>query len=536
MDTLSRKAPQKVPPPVLLSFAALLLSAPLILYGFPVLGHDGRVHLLLCRQFSLQFWSGELYPRWLMGTHHGFGSPTFFFYGPFPFFVTSLLSPLARWFDKPSGYVELGLSAALALWCSGLAAYLWLRRSHGEAAAAVGALVYLIVPYHVTVDLYMRAAFAEFWSFAWMPLILYFTEGAVRRRRYALIGLGASYALLVTTHLLTTVMFSPVPVAYALFLSSRGERLRSLGRLGAGLLLGIGLASTYLLPALDHQRYVSAARYLADPIFQWRNNFPPLDSRLLERAGHWPSFVQFTAILIVLSALMALCLAAIARGPARTFWISIAGASLFMMLPLSAPIWRGVPILANLQFPWRYQTVLAVATAALAALSLDSGRPSRNQAAAACSVGVALLWLAFFARMFYILSIQDHRTGWDPTFTEDPFLTAWMSAGAEVTQMERVRVENGAAQATVERWAPRDIRVRMNGERGSRLVFHQFYYPGWTAGAGVPIRASEHGLVEVDAPAGEYQLRLRLDGGSMEKAGRWVSALSLFAALLLAFL
>ena len=49
-----------------------------------------------------------------------------------------------------------------------------------------------------------------------------------------------SYGLLVMTHLLTTLMFSPVPIAYVLFLSKRGEHRQALLKAGAGLLLGTG--------------------------------------------------------------------------------------------------------------------------------------------------------------------------------------------------------------------------------------------------------------------------------------------------------
>lgn len=525
MDPLSGKTERNVRPLVVLSLATLALSLPVILYGFPVLGHDGRVHLLWQRQFSSQFWSGELYPRWLMGSYGGFGSPTFFFYGPFPFFVTSLLAPLGRLFHGlPPGYVELGASAVIALWGSGMAAYLWLRRSCGAAAATIGALVYLVNPYHLTVDLYMRAAFAEYWAFVWMPLILYFAEGVVRRRSYSVIGLAVSYALLVTTHLITTVIFSPVPVAYALFLSNRREWARDLFRLGGGLLLGIGLAAIYLFPALDHQQHVSAEKYLLDPIFQWQNNFPHLDGRLLESSGSWPSFVQFIAILILLAALAVICL--LSRTAAGWFWTGIAGASFFMMTLLSAPVWRTVPELANLQFPWRYQTVVTLALAALAALSFERRRPFL---ATAGMMAIALLWLGFFGRMFYIFSLQDHQAGWSAAFTKDPFLSAWGSPGAKAVPMELVRVESGQGKAEIERWAPRDIRVRAVCQTDCRLEFHQFYYPGWKA-EGFTVDVSGQGLIRVAAPRGEHELKLRLDGGAMETVGRWVSGICVLAA------
>ena len=63
MDPLSGKTERNVRPLVVLSLATLVFSLPVILYGFPTMGHDGRVHLLWHRQFSSQFWAGEWYPR-----------------------------------------------------------------------------------------------------------------------------------------------------------------------------------------------------------------------------------------------------------------------------------------------------------------------------------------------------------------------------------------------------------------------------------------------------------------------------------------
>jgi hypothetical protein len=512
-------------PAVLVSLAAVFFSLPIILYGFPVLGHDGLMHRLYCREFASQFWSGEWYPRWLMGPHHGLGSPAFFVYGPVPFYITSLIAPLGRWFGKPPGYLELSLAAVLALWCSGIAAYLWLRRICGETAAMVGAVVYLASPYHLTVDLYMRAAFAELWAFVWMPLILYFTEGVMRKRRGAPVGVAVSLALLAMTHLLTTLMFSPVPLAYAWFLGRREERGRVLATMGVACLLGTGLAAIYLLPALEHRAFVSSA-ILLQPVYQWPNNFPPLDTRLFRVAGQWPSFVQFVALVVLLFAAVVICLAAIARGAAAAFWLAIAGISLFMMLSLSAPVWRLLPILAQLQFPWRFQAGVTLAVAALAALSF--GGPRFPKVAVAGLGSIAVLWLAFFGYMSYLISRQDHQRGWTEDFSDDPFMSG--RTGVD-SSMEPVRFESGGGSAKVERWAPRDIRVRLRCERDSSLLVHQFYYPGWRAN--VTMEASGQGLIRVKARAGEYELRLWLDGGRMETVGKWVRALSVVMVLVL---
>ena len=71
-----------------------ILSLPVLITGFPALTHDGRVHEVWYTNFAAQFWSGDLYPRWLQNVDMGLGGPTFFFYPPTPFFITSLFQPI----------------------------------------------------------------------------------------------------------------------------------------------------------------------------------------------------------------------------------------------------------------------------------------------------------------------------------------------------------------------------------------------------------------------------------------------------------
>jgi uncharacterized membrane protein len=209
-------------------------------------------------EFARQFLAGELYPRWLADLNNGLGSPAFFYYAPVPFYATLLFTPFFASGDY--GLHHLGASAVLACLASGLTAYLWLKRVATETPAALAAILYLSMPYHVGIDLYTRFAFGELWAFVWMPLALYFVhlmrdEG---RQRLALAGLALSYAALVMTHLPTTLIFSLVPPAYALFTTGRERKMRAVIFTGGGMLLGIGLASIYLIPAMTTQESLPA--------------------------------------------------------------------------------------------------------------------------------------------------------------------------------------------------------------------------------------------------------------------------------------
>ena len=66
----------------------LILTIPAIFNGV-FEAHDlVPFHLKWSKHFSEQFWTGDLYPRWLLKMNAGLASPTFFFYSPIPYYFT----------------------------------------------------------------------------------------------------------------------------------------------------------------------------------------------------------------------------------------------------------------------------------------------------------------------------------------------------------------------------------------------------------------------------------------------------------------
>ena len=130
-----------IPLALILASGALLL--PLWLQGGSQ-GHDLFHHLLSGHYFAQQLWQGEIYPRWLMAMNGGFGSPTFFFYPPLPYYVSALFAgPQA---PLHHAITPLLWSASLALLLSGLFAYLWLRSFASPLRALAATLLYLALP------------------------------------------------------------------------------------------------------------------------------------------------------------------------------------------------------------------------------------------------------------------------------------------------------------------------------------------------------------------------------------------------------
>lgn len=355
---------------VLISAIALLFTLPALFYGV-FDAHDVKVHLLWSNSFAEQFWQGELYPRWLFDANFGLGSPSFFFYPPLPYYISSLFHPI--FFRDSSGWMPLAASSCFALILSGITAYFWLREIAKESAALIGAIAYMILPYHLTINLYLRFAYAEYWAFVWLPTILYFTVRFLKGIKLSLIGIILSYFLLSITHLLTFIIFAFVPVFYAIFLAK--ERIKMALFVLLSLFLGLGLSAVYWLPAMTMQENISTHFLWKEKGFLYQNNFLFLLEQFPDRVHFW-SYLELVTLFLGAIALLS-CLLIQYQNSNNSkqefrYWLFISFAAIFMTTPFSQLIWEKVTILQKIQFPWRFHSLLTLSISAAIALVFSS--------------------------------------------------------------------------------------------------------------------------------------------------------------------
>ena len=286
------------------AWAALL--APGYFFG----AHDAHHSVFYLVEFDAAIRDGAWWPRWGPDHAMGYGYPFWVVYAPFAYYVAEAFHLLG-----------LGFTAAvkdtflLAFLLSAAGMFLLVRRWWGDAAGLIAGLLYTYAPYHL-VNIYVRAALAEFWAMVWFPWILLAWERLLEkpgdRRRLALAAL--SLAALFISHTVAMLFFTPWLVAYLLYRlllplaqgrrlrrhAAAGERLKSrlvgvppgvhlrgrdagstrrvnpaarrdawrsdlravvraAGSLLAAGLLAVGLAAIFLFPLLAEQRYIGQA-------------------------------------------------------------------------------------------------------------------------------------------------------------------------------------------------------------------------------------------------------------------------------------
>lgn len=527
---------------LILTVAALLLCLPILVRGPMPAAHDVDAHHHYTAHFAEQVWGGEVYPRWLLNMNHGLGSPNFFVYPPLPSYVYTLLEPVG----KALHFDAFNVAVFLCLLLSGIFAFLWISTMASRQISLIVACLYMLLPYHVSIDFYRRMALSECWGLTWMPLVLYFTVQVVKRKRGAILGLAVAYLLLILSHLMCVLMFSFIPLLLALTLSESGRRVRSTAAVIAGLSLGTGLSAFYLFPALAHSKYFPSSALG----FDLGENLLVFGKGLVTGQSHKSGFVQSvslstvdTALFIAFCGFMALRNNSADKKRQVLLWMAICVIPLFMMSGASFRLWKAFPFfLDSVQFPWRLNVILCMAALPVAAFFLSSlSQPLSRESKAALAVMVLFVasWVVSYGKTLMRYSLPP--SSYTSVSEFDGFFVAWKAVGMDddsamqASAGPRARFLEGDGTVTVPVWSPRHIVVQTDCTVCGPLMIRQFYYPEWRAQLVSQSRslavtpALPQGLLEVQVPPGRQQVLLEIPRGLSEHAGDWVSGICVLA-------
>lgn len=554
MSIIQKRVPYRAHITIIIGIG-LFLTIPIIINSC-LNGHDFFFHVIFSHHFTEQFWQGELYPRWMLNMNAGFGSPTFFFYAPLPYYITSLISLLFQM--NPTSCNPLVISASVALIASGITAYFWLKAFTSAEFALIVAIIYMVLPYHLVVDLYIRFAFAEFWSFVWMPLILYWSIKIADGKTASILWLAISISLLIFTHLPTFIIFMPFFIGHFLFATDKNLRKTVYFNHLLAIILAVGLSAIYWLPALMTQEYVSMQSMFSG-MFHYTNNF------LLTGPiyGHSKAFWRYLTFVTVLLSSLAYGAWLFSRMQTHltirretNYWIIVVLLSLFMTLPFSQFIWDLLPVLQKIQFPWRFNTILTIASVTVFALAVSQFDEIKFHLHGRTPLVIWFLLLGvllsseliygsnpiFFNRMneedvvkslMISRSPVEYRPHWVP---EAKF--SHKNIGQFGRETPQVQSDQTETSWQVKHWQPRSIALQVKAVAETKLILHQFYYAGWSAtrdGAvqSLPVHPSDAGLLQLSVPAGQHDISLTLETLAEERAGQIMSAVALLICLLL---
>jgi hypothetical protein len=492
----------------------------------PTISHSIRYNIVWTEQFRDMVRGGVWYPRVLLRSWDGLGSPTFYFYPPLWFWIAAGIDAVYLRL-LPIGVLITAATAA-ALGGSGFAMWAWLR-SQGSQKPILFAVAYMVAPYHLY-DIYIRGALAEALGYAMLPLAAVALDRLAQGRRGGIAMLAIACALLLLTHLPTAfVTAALLLVPYTLFLARRAEdRAAVLVKASAGGLVGIGIAAAYWLPILGLTPSISLDAFTG-PYFTPSTWF-------FWAPWNWRHHNTMPIIIPLTTGLALIAIFVVAKRGQGRFWAGIALAAAAMAGGFVPFVWD-LPGFVHVQFPYRCLVVVEFATLTAVALAWP-GRAAVRGASIVFAVFAAWLVLP----VIVLRVIGTHHLGpaglaeMSMQFRDAP---EYLPKGLylplnerSVPEPERVNLPNSqlarltdGAPATIEVVAP----------ASGLVVVRRFYYPFWhvTDAQGRQVAVMAWGpdrLLAWRAPPGEHRYVLTPGPARGEREGAWITMISLLAA------
>lgn len=494
--------------------AALLVVLPFALFGTPS-GHDLEFHLSSWMETVSQWKQGIAFPRWADLAHFGYGEARFIFYPPLSWLLGGALGALCPWAATAAIYVWIVLS--LGGWCMFRLAREWLP----DRDAIVAAALYTVNPYHI-VAVYWRSSYAELLADALFPLMLLWILRCRQSPRRALVPLSLTLATIWLSNAPAAVIATYLLVASAILLCILDQNWLMLPYVGMAVVLALGLAAFYIIPAAWEQKWVEIVQVLS-PGVRPGDNF--LFTNIID-----PEHNQFNLLVSLVAAAQIVILAITAAALAKwrkerrgLWWVLVmwAAVSTLLMIRITDPLWEHLPKLKFVQLPWRWLVPLNVAFALLAAAAI---RRTLSRVIFMAGILVAMLALShrvlapWWDRPQDIAALHQSVTsgaGYEGTDEYVPQNGDAYEIKPDAPQVE-IRSENDQiASGTIGnvKWFPEVKKFTVNVSQPSQLVLRLFNYPAWHAqvnGRPVPIATRDvTGQMVIAVPAGQSRVILR---------------------------
>jgi len=343
-------------------------------------GHDFEFHVASWMDTAGQWREGFFFPRWAEWANWGFGEPRFIFYPPASWIAGAALGSIFSWPVAPGLFIWLTLIA------SGMSMWRLAREWLPGSQAAIAAVLFAINPYHLVV-VYYRSDFAELLASALLPLMLWAALRAARGEWRSVAALAVIFGGIWLSNVPAGII-ATYSLALFLFVGCILRRnFQPLFLGAAAMIAGWGVAAFYILPAAWEQRWVEISQALADNLYPSRN--------FIFTHSNDPEFLLFNwkvssvALTVMLLTGIAAVFAARKRREFPDIWwmlIALASASVLLMFPPSTLLWRYLPRLSFVQFPWRWMEPLGLAFAFFIAAAVDFSRKQRESWIAIASI------------------------------------------------------------------------------------------------------------------------------------------------------
>lgn len=486
---------------------------------------------------------GQFPVRWVGDLGYGYGYPIFNFYGPLPYYAGGFFYALGA-----TGLTATKLMMGLGLVLAGVTMYAAVAEIVGVAGGVLAASYYMFAPYHA-VDAYVRGAVGEYWALVFLPLILLGLWRLIRNKSLSGILIGsAGIAGLILSHTILgyagMILTGLAAAILGLWYIRRGswDIVRSLVIF---VLLGLGLAAFFWLPAMAEMKYTNVASQIGASS-NFHDHFVCLPELWDSPWGFGGSAkgcldgfsmkIGKEELLVGLLALLGVAIGFIRskRGKVLVFaGLAVLAVSVFFMLPISVRVWESIPLFSYLQYPWRFLAFAIFGTSLMAggAVFLTNNTAVRwIGVVAAIAIILGVEGKRFASQYAYVRPAADFETATDIEFRaskiSDEYLPPAIIRPLSAGQIVRDIIPPSDAYT---------VQIQQNSDTYKKFQFlsstvthvqvNAAYFPGWTYQVNefTVTPPLTNGLPVLTVPAGLTVVQMRFTDTTARTVGNVIS-------------
>ena len=554
---------KKLLPLIIVLVFSFFAFKPLLSSGFFPIHDNTQVQRVFEMTKSLR--DGMLPVRWVADLGFGYGYPMFNFYAPAPYYAGSVFSLLGL--DALSA---TKLMMLLGIVTAGVSMYFLASEFWGKLGGILSALFYMYAPYHA-VDIYVRGDVAEFWAYAFIPLVFYGLWKIYKEKKWRYVVVGSlSYAFIICSHNLTAMMVTPFIAFIVLslsYLAYKKKQVSTIYYLLFTVFLGLMISAFYWLPALLEMGYTNVLSQLGGganfrdnfvcPIQLWTSpwgfggSVKGCSDGLSFMIGKYHIIVS--TLIFLLSAVWYKYSKKFRedRGKLMAIIISFFGflLSAFFTLQISDIVWEAVKPMAFFQYPWRFLLMTSFFSSFISGASIwILNKFIKNNYIIYLISFFAFVMIVFVSFKFFYPQVFLNVTSSDYT---NQYTLGWTTSNitSEYMPKDFQKPENPNGLANFSKLSSKDLVISnlsrntknlsmdIRADKSSLFLLPVAYFPSWRAsldGKNTTVLKSGKGII-VNIPKGVHFLKLSFVQTPVEKAGDLLSlagVLLLFAGII----
>lgn len=545
---------------ILLILLLFFTLAPLFQQGFITMHDDEQVGRLYELDQSLK--AGHFPVRISQNLGFGYGYPLFNFYPSFIYYVAEVFVLLGV------GYIaSIELMIGLGFILAAFFMYLFSKEYLGKYGGVVAAVAYSYAPYHA-LDVYVRGALPEFWSFVFIPAIFWgFKKLADTEESRYVVLTGIFIASIIFTHNLVAMMSGIFITIYLLYLILQTkERKKYIMQIVISGLLGLMLSAAFWIPSF-FERNTTMIQLLTQGTADYNQHFVYLRQLWNSPWGYGGSLngledgISFEiGKLHIVGVILAILMSIWFFIKKNQLWKILLlfgvlfGIATFMITYYSDFIWDKLGFFAYIQFPWRFLLFSVFASSFLLGSIVVLFKSKKLQIIFTAIIVFVIIfsYKDFFKPDEYLTEVTDASytsndvIRWKTSimayeYVPAGFVTKSVNGHIKIDVTEKdvasssYRVLKGNIAVREEIVKPHYKEFSIDGS-GGILRINQFYYPGWKIFIdNIEVSYSINNkfrLLDVTIPSGKHTVEAVFHDTPMRQLGNMLTAASILLILL----